>query len=160
MQIEEWLWAGMGQPSRHVRPHPQRRPDGAVPQHPAADGHRVPAVRRLRPGRRLPHRTRAAHRRRLPRHAFELAAILFNVIWGYARHDHRLLGTTIDAVGVRAISRRFRLALVWIATGTLLGALLPVLGMAVIASFIPYYWLPIRGKITGVKPRRDRGGQP
>jgi hypothetical protein len=92
--------------------------------------------------------------------AFELAAILFNVIWGYARHDHRLLGTTIDAVGVRAISRRFRLALVWIATGTLLGALLPVLGMAVIASFIPYYWLPIRGEITGVKPRRDRGGQP
>lgn len=69
---------------------------------------------------------------------FLLAAILFNVIWGYARHNHRL-GTTLDAGGARAISRRFRLALVWIATGTLLGALLPVLGMAVIAAFIPYY---------------------
>jgi uncharacterized membrane protein len=69
---------------------------------------------------------------------FLLAAILFNVIWGYARHDHRL-GTTLDAGGARAISRRFRRALVWIATGTLLGALLPVLGMAVIAAFIPYY---------------------
>jgi hypothetical protein len=54
--------------------------------------------------------------------AFELAAVLFNVIWGYARHDRRLLGTTIDAVGARAIGRRFRLALVWIGTGTLLGA--------------------------------------
>jgi hypothetical protein len=47
-------------------------------------------------------------------------------------------------VGARAISRRFRLALAWIATGTLLGALLPVLGMVVIAAFITYYWLPIR----------------
>jgi uncharacterized membrane protein len=89
---------------------------------------------------------------------FELAAILFNVIWDYARHEHRLLATTIDPVGARAISRRFRLALVWIATGTLLGALVPVLGMAVIAAFIPYYWLPIRGEIARAKPRRDRGG--
>ena len=90
---------------------------------------------------------------------FLLAAILFNVIWGYARHNHRL-GTTLDAGGARAISRRFRLALVWIATGTLLGALLPVLGMAVIAAFIPYYWLPIHGVIAGATPtaRRDRGG--
>ena len=54
----------------------------------------------------------------------------------------------IDAVGARAIARRFRLALAWIATGTLLGALLPVLGMVVIAAFIPYYWLPIRGEVT------------
>jgi hypothetical protein len=29
---------------------------------------------------------------------FLLAAILFNVIWGYAHHDHRL-GTTLDAGG-------------------------------------------------------------
>jgi len=85
---------------------------------------------------------------------FELAAILFNVIWGYARHEHRLLATTIDSVGARAIGRRFRLALVWIAAGTLLGALLPVLGIAVIGAFIPYYWLPIRGEIAGAKPRR------
>jgi len=91
--------------------------------------------------------------------AFELAAILFNAIWDYARHDHRLLGTTIDSAGARAISRRFRLALAWIGTGTLLGALLPVLGMAVIAAFIPYYWLPIRGEIASAKPRRDDGGR-
>jgi uncharacterized membrane protein len=91
--------------------------------------------------------------------AFLLAAIVFNIIWGYARHHQRLLGTTIDAVGARAVSRRFRLALAWIATGTLLGALLPVLGMAVIAAFIPYYWLPIRGEIASPKPRRDDRGQ-
>jgi hypothetical protein len=34
------------------------------------------------------------------------------------------------------------------------GALLPVLGMAVIAAFIPYYWLPIPGEIARAKPRR------
>ena len=89
---------------------------------------------------------------------FLLAALLFNVIWGYARHDQRLLATTIDTAGARAITRRFRLALVWIATGTLLGALLPVLGMAVIALFIPYYWLPIRGEVASTKPRPANGG--
>jgi hypothetical protein len=26
-------------------------------------------------------------------------------------------------------------------------------------SFIPYYWLPIRGEIASAKPRRDGGGQ-
>jgi hypothetical protein len=90
---------------------------------------------------------------------FEVAAILFNVIWDHARHRQRLLRTTIDSVGARAISRRFRLALAWIAAGTLLGVLLPVLGIAVIAAFIPYYWLPIRGEIASPKPRRGRGGQ-
>jgi uncharacterized membrane protein len=79
--------------------------------------------------------------------AFELAAILFNAIWDYARHGHRLLGPTLDAAGARAIAGRFRLALAWLATGTLLGAFLPILGMAVIAAFVPFYWLPIRGEL-------------
>lgn len=91
--------------------------------------------------------------------AFEVAAILFNLIWAYARHGHRLLGASIDAAGAGAISRRFRLALAWLGTGTLLGALLPILGMAVIAAFIPYYWLPIRGEIARAKPRHGDGGQ-
>ena len=86
----------------------------------------------------------------------ELAAILFNVIWGYVRHRRRLLDETIDAAGARSIGRRFRLALVWIATGTVLGGLLPVLGMAVIAAFIPFYWFPIRGETA----RPDPGGKP
>ena len=90
---------------------------------------------------------------------FEFAAILFNVIWWHARHDRRLLVTTIDSAGVRAIGRRFRLALAWIATATPLGALLPALGVAVIAAFSPFYWLPIPGEITRVKRRHDRGSQ-
>jgi uncharacterized membrane protein len=91
--------------------------------------------------------------------AFELAATLFNVIWWYARHDRQLLDTTIDSDGVRAIARRFQLALAWIATGTLLGALLPALGVAVIAAFIPFYWLPISGEITRPRRRRHRSGR-
>lgn len=91
--------------------------------------------------------------------AFELAAMLFNAIWEYARRHRRLLVTTMDSAGARAISRRFRLALTWIATGTLLGALHPALGVAVIAAFIPFYWLPIRGEIAETKPRRDGGRQ-
>jgi uncharacterized membrane protein len=90
---------------------------------------------------------------------FALAAVLFNAIWEYTRHNRRLLGASIDSVGARAVSRRFRLALAWIGTGTLLGALVPVLGMAVIAAFIPYYWLPIRGEVTSAKPRHDGRGE-
>jgi uncharacterized membrane protein len=43
---------------------------------------------------------------------FELAAVLFNVIWWYARRDRRLLADTIDAAGVRdneAVPARARL---------------------------------------------------
>ena len=91
--------------------------------------------------------------------AFEVAAILFNVIWWHASRGRRLLSTTIDSAGTTAITRRFQLALAWLAAGTLLGALLPALGIAVIAAFIPYYWLPIAGEIVHGKPRRDRGSQ-
>ncbi|MEU0504526.1 TMEM175 family protein [Nocardia sp. NPDC005998] len=91
---------------------------------------------------------------------FELAAILFNIIWDYARRNHRLLAATIDPVGARAIAWRFRLALAWIATGILLGVVLPVLGLAVIAAFIPFYWLPISGETARAKRRRARRGQP
>jgi uncharacterized membrane protein len=86
--------------------------------------------------------------------AFELAAVLFNVIWWHARRDRRLLASTIDAPGVRAIARRFQLALAWIGAGTLLGALvLPVLGVAVFATFVLYYWLPISGEMGRTRPR-------
>jgi uncharacterized membrane protein len=86
---------------------------------------------------------------------FELAALLFNAIWAYVRRGHELLGATIDPKGADAIGRRFRLALVWLGTGTVLGALVPVLGMAVIAGFIPFYWRPIPGEVARAKPRRE-----
>jgi uncharacterized membrane protein len=88
--------------------------------------------------------------------AFELAAVLFNAMWFYARKDHRLLADTIDSAGVRAISKRFLLALAWIGAGTLLGSLFPVAGVAVITAFIVYYWLPISGELG--RARSPTGG--
>ena len=38
------------------------------------------------------------------------------------------------------------LALAWLTAGTLIGLLIPVLGVAVIAAFNVFYWLPIRGE--------------
>jgi uncharacterized membrane protein len=82
--------------------------------------------------------------------AFDMTALTFNAVWQYALR-HRLLGQPLDTAGATAISRRFQLALVWLATSALLGAVLPVLGLAVIAAFNAFYWLPIRGE----SPARD-----
>jgi uncharacterized membrane protein len=80
--------------------------------------------------------------------AFDLTALAFNAVWQYARR-HRLLGEALDPAGATAISRRFRLALVWLAAGAVCGAALPVLGVLVIAGFNGFYWLPIRGESPG-----------
>jgi TMEM175 potassium channel family protein len=85
--------------------------------------------------------------------AFELAAGLFNVIWWYAGRNRRLLADTVDDAGVRAIGRRFQLALAWIGTATVLGALLPVLGVCVFTAFLAYYWLPVSGELGFARPR-------
>src|SRR6476646_7887952 len=77
--------------------------------------------------------------------AFDVTALTFNAVWQYARR-HRLLSEALDPAGAKAIGRRFQLALAWIAAGVVLGAALPVLGVAVIAAFNAFYWLPIRGE--------------
>jgi uncharacterized membrane protein len=77
--------------------------------------------------------------------AFDVTELKFNAVWQYARH-HRLLTEALGSAGATAISRRFQVALAWLATGALLGALLPVLGVAVIVAFNAFYWLPIRGE--------------
>jgi TMEM175 potassium channel family protein len=77
--------------------------------------------------------------------AFDLTALAFNGVWGYARR-HDLLGATLDRAGAAAIGQRFRLALAWLALGAILGAAVPILGVLVIAAFNAYYWLPIRGE--------------
>jgi uncharacterized membrane protein len=77
--------------------------------------------------------------------AFDVTALTFNAVWQYARRQ-RLLSEALDPAGAAAISKRFQLALAWLATGALLGAALPVLGIAVIAAFNAYYWLPIPGE--------------
>jgi uncharacterized membrane protein len=83
--------------------------------------------------------------------AFDVTALAFNALWQYACR-HRLLTDALDSDSAAAISQRFRLALAWLATGALLGAALPVLGLAVIAAFNAYYWLPIRGESRRRRP--------
>jgi hypothetical protein len=82
--------------------------------------------------------------------AFGVTALTFNAVWRYACR-RRLISRALDPAGATAISRRFQLALAWLVTGALLGALLPVLGVAVIVAFNAFYWLPIRGE----SPARD-----
>jgi uncharacterized membrane protein len=90
---------------------------------------------------------------------FEVAAGLFNVIWWHARRRHLLVTGSIDAAGVRAITRRFRLALAWIGSATILGALLPLLGVIVFTAFLVYYWLPVSGELGRASGRlRPAGG--
>jgi uncharacterized membrane protein len=83
--------------------------------------------------------------------AFDLTALAFNGVWQYARR-RRLLRAALDAAGATAIGRRFQLALAWLATGALLGLVVPVLGVAVIAAFNAFYWLPIRGESPTPRP--------
>ena len=80
--------------------------------------------------------------------AFGVTALTFNAVWQYAWR-HGLLSEALGNAGARAISGRFRLALAWLATGALLGAALPVLGLAMIVAFNAFYWLPIRGESPG-----------
>ena len=82
--------------------------------------------------------------------AFDATALTFNAVWQYARR-HRLLSETLDPAGATAIGRRFQLALAWLAIGALLGLLIPFLGVAMIAAFNVFYWLPIQGE----GPRHD-----
>lgn len=83
--------------------------------------------------------------------AFDATALTFNAIWQYARR-HQLLSKALDAAGATAIGRRFQLALAWLTTGAFLGLLIPFLGVAVIAAFNVYYWLPIRGESPRAEP--------
>jgi uncharacterized membrane protein len=78
--------------------------------------------------------------------AFAVTALTFNAVWQYACR-HRLLSAALDSAGAGAISRRFQLALAWLAISAVLGAVIPVLGVAVIAAFNAAYWLPIRGEL-------------
>jgi uncharacterized membrane protein len=83
--------------------------------------------------------------------AFDATALTFNAVWQYARR-RGLLRKALDPAGATAISRRFLMALPWLASGALLGAVLPVLGLAVIVAFNAFYWLPIRGESPGAGP--------
>jgi uncharacterized membrane protein len=85
--------------------------------------------------------------------AFAAAALTFNAVWQYGSRN-QLLSEALDSAGGTAISRRFHLALAWLTAGALLGAALPVLGVAVIVAFNAFYWLPIPGESPRPRPMR------
>jgi uncharacterized membrane protein len=89
---------------------------------------------------------------------FEIAAILFNIIWWHARRDPRRLADNIGPAGVRAVTRRFQLALAWIGLGTVLGGFLPILGVVIFTGFIVFYWLPISGELSFWRTRHSGDG--
>jgi uncharacterized membrane protein len=74
--------------------------------------------------------------------AFALGSAFFNLIWLHARRA-RLLGETIDEHTEKALTRRFGLAVPLYLTGTLRGAVLPVLGFALFAAPAIFFWLPL-----------------
>jgi hypothetical protein len=82
--------------------------------------------------------------------AFDATSMMFNATWQYARR-HRLLSEALDPASATAIGRRWQLALAWLTTGTLLGLLIPALGVAMLAAFNAFYWLPIRGESPRVR---------
>jgi uncharacterized membrane protein len=77
--------------------------------------------------------------------AFAVTALTFNGVWQYAR-SHGLIGRALTPAGATAIGRRFELALVWLSVAAALGAVVPVVGVALIVAFNAAYWLPIRGE--------------
>jgi uncharacterized membrane protein len=83
--------------------------------------------------------------------AFAVTALTFNAVWQYVRR-HRLLSEALDSAGATAIGKRFRLALAWLAAGAMLGAAVPVLGLAMVVAFNAFYWLPIPGESPPRKP--------
>jgi uncharacterized membrane protein len=83
--------------------------------------------------------------------AFDLTALTFNAVWQYASR-RRLVSEALGSAGATAISRRLGLALAWLAAGAALGSLVPLAGLALIAAFNAYYWLPIRGESPSQEP--------
>jgi len=89
--------------------------------------------------------------------SFAVTALTFNAVWQYACR-HRLLSQALDAAGATAIGSRFQLSLAWLAIGAVLGAVLPIVGVVVIAAFNAFYWLPIRGELPA--PEESSGPNP
>jgi uncharacterized membrane protein len=85
------------------------------------------------------------------------AAALFNIIWAHLCHA-KLLDPSLGSFGVRAIGRRFALALIWIGSGILVGAFVPIAGIAIIGGFLPAYYLPIHGEYGEDDKATDRPG--
>jgi TMEM175 potassium channel family protein len=91
----------------------------------------------------------------LLRVAFDATALVFDPP-GSSEAQRAARRRPRPAAGSAAIGRRFQLELAWLTTGALPAALLPVLGVAVIAAFNAYHRRSIRGE--SLRPRRSGAG--
>jgi uncharacterized membrane protein len=71
-----------------------------------------------------------------------VGGVIFNAIWQYALRGYHLLNDTITTEEAQRLGHRFLLGPAMYVVGTLLGALLPALGLVVFGCLILFYWLP------------------
>ncbi len=84
-----------------------------------------------------------------------VGGFFFNAVWEWARYRHRLLGHSITPDGARAVAHRFMLGPTVYLIGTAIGAIMPVLGIALFAALILFYWLPITHGLRLSRPARN-----
>jgi uncharacterized membrane protein len=78
------------------------------------------------------------------------AGLLFNAIWSHADRG-RLFDDGVSVHGIRRMTRRILFGPAMYAIGAVIGYFLPVVGVAIYALLILFYWLPI--------PQRNAAGQ-
>jgi uncharacterized membrane protein len=78
------------------------------------------------------------------------AGLLFNAIW---RHAYRagLMDSGVTDGGVRRMNRRILFGPLMYLIGAVVGYFIPILGVALFAALILFYWLPI--------PQRNAAGE-
>jgi uncharacterized membrane protein len=78
------------------------------------------------------------------------AGLLFNAIWRHA-YRGRLMDSGVTDGGVRRMNRRILFGPLMYAVGAIAGYFVPILGVALFAGLILFYWLPI--------PQRNAAGE-
>ena len=84
-----------------------------------------------------------------------IGGFFFNAVWEWARYRHRLLGDSIAPDDARTVARRFMLGPTAYLIGTAIGVAVPVLGLALFAALILFYWLPITHGLHLSRSARD-----
>lgn len=84
-----------------------------------------------------------------------VGGFFFNAVWEWARRRHRLLGDSITPAAAKAVARRFMLGPTAYLIGSAIGAVVPVLGLALFAALILLYWLPITHGLHLSRPTHD-----
>jgi uncharacterized membrane protein len=72
-----------------------------------------------------------------------VGGIAFNAVWRYAVHGRRLVDESMTDHEIATISRRFIIGPMAYAAATVIGVVVPKVGLALFAALIVFYWLPI-----------------